>query len=631
MAVGDIRAVQIYRRRVQVLLDRATKVKQGSEIEPSITESDLGDAINEVDDGEEEALKNQSSQPAYAAVETAFREKFYHLLATTSINKPEFVHMWNLLDVVSIFSDNERCEPGLIFWLIEELLDSQTIDGCRKVFDYLESRRERNTAKHFKQKSLIILRSCNELLRRLSRAEDTVFCGRVFIFLFQSFPLGDKSSVNLRGEYHTENVTTFDEPPKHIAANEDADDVEMKDAEAQKPSDNSSKTDAAASSQGGSVSPEIDGQRSKQSTDHQAEDTSIDMDALYPVFWGLQANFSAPTRLFDHEHFASFKKGLESTISSFQKVSIDLEKRGMTKGSEETSRRGLKRKRGETGPETANTFNPKYLTSRDLFELEVNDVAFRRHILVQSLILLDFLISLSPKAKAKLADATNKSVLYGYVLSDEDAKWANQMKSSIASYLQQGLDGKFYYRMVDTVLTRDKNWARWKAEGCPPIEKPPIQIQDYLDTQSSTTKLTTNKRLRATPLGSLDLKFLSEEANLGNLDRLMEPDRFRNPGAESYMRGITDDEFNLDMAQNSDEKEEAAKAKASKIWRVLRLSSRSKLNRFDKIEDGRNLKILFENPPPPEKAVAEAEDGADGHKDDSVKNPPTKENDAVTE
>jgi hypothetical protein len=39
----------------------------------------------------------------------------------------------------------EQCEPGLIFWLIEELLDSQTIEGCRKVFDYLESRRERNT------------------------------------------------------------------------------------------------------------------------------------------------------------------------------------------------------------------------------------------------------------------------------------------------------------------------------------------------------------------------------------------------------------------------------------------------------------------------------------------------------
>src|SRR5687767_1511937 len=101
--------------------------------------------------------------------------------------------MWNFLDLLSILSDDEQCDPALIWWLLEELLDSQTIAGCRIIFDYLESRREQLTAKHFKQKHLVILRSCNELLRRLSRAEDTAFCGRVYIFLFQSFPLGDPS------------------------------------------------------------------------------------------------------------------------------------------------------------------------------------------------------------------------------------------------------------------------------------------------------------------------------------------------------------------------------------------------------------------------------------------------------
>ena len=40
----------------------------------------------------------------------------------------------------------EQCEPGLVFWLVEELLDSQTLDGCRIIFDYLDSRRERMTA-----------------------------------------------------------------------------------------------------------------------------------------------------------------------------------------------------------------------------------------------------------------------------------------------------------------------------------------------------------------------------------------------------------------------------------------------------------------------------------------------------
>ena len=40
----------------------------------------------------------------------------------------------------------EYCEPSLLFWLVEELLDTQTIDGCRCVFDYLDSRRERITS-----------------------------------------------------------------------------------------------------------------------------------------------------------------------------------------------------------------------------------------------------------------------------------------------------------------------------------------------------------------------------------------------------------------------------------------------------------------------------------------------------
>lgn len=99
------------------------------------------------------------------------------------------------------------------------------------------------------------------------------------------------------------------------------------------------------------------------------------------------------------------------------------------------------------------------------------------------------------------------------------------MKTSIATYLQQGSEGKFYYRMVDTVLTRDKNWVRWKAEACPPIEHTPVSIQDYLDTQTSAIKVSTSKRLRSTPLGSLDLNFLMEDKNSSRVDRLKHPDR----------------------------------------------------------------------------------------------------------
>lgn len=184
MAREDVRAVKVYRKLVQDLLDKAAESKDSATIDPPLTEDNLRDTISHILSNESSPLKDQSPQAQFAAVETAFRDKFYDLLvlrlllkaaapddlltsfyqATTSIDDPSFIQVWNLLDIVSIFSDNGnpppshtyswvlkesiagKCEPGLIFWLIEELLDSQTIDGCRKVFDYLESRRERNTA-----------------------------------------------------------------------------------------------------------------------------------------------------------------------------------------------------------------------------------------------------------------------------------------------------------------------------------------------------------------------------------------------------------------------------------------------------------------------------------------------------
>jgi len=269
------------------------------------------------------------------------------------------VKLWDLLDIISILSDDEQCDPALLFWLVEELLDSQTIAGCRKIFDYLESRRERITAKHFPQKQLVILRSCNELLRRLSRAEDTAFCGRVFIFLFQSFPLGDKSSVNLRGEYHTENVTTFDVLPAKEPEPESMD----VDSDTNKPPIPSLKVPTNGVSNTSKTAEEGKG------VSFSKAEKPIPVDELYPIFWSLQQSFSQPKKLFDQAHFSTFKANLQATMVMFKSVQNESIDRP-TKNTDD-SKRGTKRKRGEGDDDLANAFNPKYLTSRDLFELEV--------------------------------------------------------------------------------------------------------------------------------------------------------------------------------------------------------------------------------------------------------------------
>ena len=248
---------------------------------------------------------------------------------------------------MSLLCDSGQCDAALTFWLVEELLDSQTISGCRIVFDFLESRRERLTSKDFKlSKSLVILRSCNELLRRLSRAEDTTFCGRVFIFLFQSFPLGDKSSVNLRGEYHIENVTTFDAQPTRSSEKMDVD-------------------------SGSTAKGDGDDEGATEPTQ------VLDTDSLYPIFWSLQAIFSQPKRLFDDAEFDQFKMSLEATLKAMRAYTV--RKGGAQYKASDENKQGAKTQQvaGAKGAcdkkeGLSSGFNPKYLTNRDLFDLQVS-------------------------------------------------------------------------------------------------------------------------------------------------------------------------------------------------------------------------------------------------------------------
>lgn len=270
--------------------------------------------------------------------------------------------MWDFLDLLLLCGELGQCEPILAFWLIEELLDSQTTEGCRIVFDYLESRRERLIQKDFHKTHLALLRSCNELLRRLSRAEDAVFCGRVFFFLFQTFPLGDKSSVNLRGEYHSENVTVFEkETPADPDAPEPMDVVT-------EPENQNVQAEAASQSKDPKEAESTPSKEQVTSViDKKGEEVKNENSEFYPVFWRLQHDFSDPTRLFKDENFDPFKEGIKKTLAKFRKTPVVAQ----TKNAGD-AQRGIKRKLGDdTGDQYASNYNPKYLTSRELFELEV--------------------------------------------------------------------------------------------------------------------------------------------------------------------------------------------------------------------------------------------------------------------
>jgi THO complex subunit 1 len=236
---------------------------------------------------------------------------------------------------------------------------------------------------------------------------------------------------------------------------------------------------------------------------------------------------------------------------------------------------------------------------------------------------MEFLLSLSPKAKEKIASVKtpNKSVTYSdQVLSEDDTKWVTDMKEAIIEYLKQGLEGPYFNRMVETVLSRDKNWVRWKIENCPSIELPVMAPDMFVAARAQAGKLAATKRLRAAPLGSLALDFLGDEDEESALRRLKDPARYSLPELASLRRGIADDEFEIEMPANDETKAQAAEGKASKTWRALRIASKSRLAVFDRIEDDDKIDVVFEDKPVAEEEEAGARGNAEADHETAVVN-----------
>jgi len=314
---------------------------------------------------------------------------------------------------------------------------------------------------------------------------------------------------------------------------------------------------------------------------------TLDIDTLYPIFWSLQHSFSNPPRLFKENNFKDFRGGLEATLAKFKEVPKVIQSGDVER------KKGPKPSSGDSYDAFANTFNPKYLTSRDLFKLELSDLAFQRHILVQALILIDFLLTLTEKAKSKpLYQKGQKAMQYTFTMREQDTEWALGVKTAIANYLQEGPDGKFYYRMVDTVLSRDKNWVRWKMENCQPFTRQKVDTVNFLASKSDAVRAVAKKRPHdpAGVPGSLDFLY-NTEAEKG-LSQLRRRDRFNVPSAETYAKKVKMIDLDLEMSNSEAEKRDLEDKKSSYVWRGLRAASQNQLSSFDKIEHGKGLESL---------------------------------------
>ncbi|PHT74833.1 THO complex subunit 1, partial [Capsicum annuum] len=392
-----------------------------------------------------------------------------------------------LLDIVLYLCEKEHVEGGMIFQLLEDLTEMSTMRNCEDVFGYIESKQDiLGKPELFARGKLVMLRTCNQLLRRLSKANDVVFCGRIIMFLAHFFPLSERSAVNIKGVFNTSNETKYEtEAPEGI---------------------------------------------------------SIDFN-FYKTLWSLQEYFCNPPSLVNAPgKWHKFTSSLMVVLNTFEAQPLS---------DEEGNAHNLE--------DDAATFNIKYLTSSKLMGLELKDPSFRRHVLVQCLILFDYL-----KAPGK-----SEKELPSEAMEEEIKTSEERVKKLLEMTPPKGID---FLRSIEHILERERNWVWWKRDGCPPFEKQPEEKKLVQDG--------TKKRRPRWRLGNKELSQLWRWADQYP-DALTDTKRVCTPSITDYWKPLAED---MDESAGI-EAEYHHKNNRVYCWKGLRFSARQDLEGFSRFTE----------------------------------------------
>ncbi|KAM9349272.1 THO complex subunit 1 [Symphorus nematophorus] len=315
------------------------------------------------------------------------------------------------------------CSATTPFVLLGDVLDCLPLDQCDRIFSFVEENVSTWKSNSFYTAGKnYLLRMCNDLLRRLSKSQNTVFCGRIQLFLARLFPLSEKSGLNLQSQFNLDNITVFNKNEqestlgqKHTEEKEDGMEVE----------------------------------EGEMGEDDAPAPCSIPIDYnLYRKFWTLQDYFRNPVQCYDKFSWMTFLKYSDETLAVFKSYKLD---------DMQASKRKLEELRASGGE---HVYFAKFLTSEKLMDLQLSDSNFRRHILLQYLILFQYL-----KGQVKFKSSS-------CVLNDDQTTWIEETTKLVYQLLREiPPDGDKFATMVEHILNTEENWNSWKNEGCPSFVK----------------------------------------------------------------------------------------------------------------------------------------------------------------
>ncbi|KAJ2559318.1 hypothetical protein EV175_000405, partial [Coemansia sp. RSA 1933] len=131
-----------------------------------------------------------------------------HSSDTGSANCKGIEQILALFDITCVLSDNGTVDASLAFNIVEETMDMVSIVVAQEIFSHLESRAPllRRNITATSGKGTVLLKMCNDLLRRIPHSTMSQFAGRVQTFVANSFTLSERAGVNFRGDFDQSNL-----------------------------------------------------------------------------------------------------------------------------------------------------------------------------------------------------------------------------------------------------------------------------------------------------------------------------------------------------------------------------------------------------------------------------------------
>ena len=143
-----------------------------------------------------------------AATDQALRDSLLTLISSSTTTNLRALEPYFALSIELCRKDFATASMPVM--LLSDTFSAMTLDRCEQLFTYVE-----NNVCVWKEEIFFsacknnLLRMCNDLLRRLSRSQQTVFCGRILLFLAKFFPFSERSGLNIVSEFNLDNHTEF--------------------------------------------------------------------------------------------------------------------------------------------------------------------------------------------------------------------------------------------------------------------------------------------------------------------------------------------------------------------------------------------------------------------------------------